>query len=73
MKRNNREFNPLSAGVFMTVPFVLALPPVIAWYIGKKLEVLFELGSWLSYACLFLGLLSGLRETYRIIKTYGDT
>ena len=56
----------------MTIPFVLALPPILSWYIAQKLQAALQLGPWVVYLAVALGLASGFREFYRIIKTYGD-
>jgi ATP synthase protein I len=64
--------NPQKMGVFISLPFVLAVPPIIGWFIGKWLDGLLHTGPYLKYVCLVLGILSGIRECYRLIKEYGD-
>jgi len=60
-------------GVFMTLPFVLATPPIIGWFIGKWLDKQMHTSPYLKYACLILGVVAGARECYRMIKEYGET
>jgi ATP synthase protein I len=59
-------------GIFVTIPFVLAVPPVIGWLIGTWLDKKFGTSHILMYVFLILGFIAGIREFYRIIKTYGD-
>lgn len=59
-------------GVFMTVPFVLAVPPILGWYIGNWLDGIFDTAPILQFVMLFLGVLAGFREFYRIVKRFGD-
>ena len=64
--------NVKQIGVFMTVPFVLAVPPVIGWMIGSWLDHYFNTTPVIMYIFLALGFIAGFREFYRIIKKYGD-
>ncbi len=58
-------------GAFMTIPFVLAVPPVIGWLLGSWLDT--WLGTtWLMHLFVVLGFIAGFREFYRIVKKYGD-
>lgn len=59
-------------GVFLTIPFVLAVPPVLGWYIGSWLDELFGVKPYLMYVLIILGFVAGFREFYRIINRYGD-
>lgn len=59
-------------GTFMTVPFVLAIPPVVGWYLGTWLDKYFGWTPYLAYSFLFFGILAGGKEFYRIIKKYGQ-
>lgn len=60
-------------GIFMTIPFVLAVPPVIGWFAGKWLDKWLGTEPWLAYVLLVLGFIAGGRELIRILKKYGDT
>lgn len=59
-------------GVFIMLPFVLAVPPIIGWFLGIWLDKHLHTTPYLRYVLLFLGVLSGARECYRLIKEYGD-
>lgn len=59
-------------GVFVTIPFVLAVPPIIGWMIGSWLDKKLETTPFLMYILLILGFAAGVREFYRIVKQYGD-
>ena len=56
----------------MTIPFVLAVPPMVGWVIGKWLDDYFGTGNKIMYVFLILGLIAGFRELFRIIKKYGN-
>lgn len=59
-------------GVFVLIPFTLAIPPIVGWAIGKWLDEYFDTSPYLMYTCLFFGVLGGIRECYRIIKQFGN-
>lgn len=58
-------------GAIMSLPFVLAVPPVIGLYAGKWLDEYFGVVFFMP-ALLVLGFVAGVRECYRIIKKYGN-
>ena len=65
--------NPVrQIGAFITIPFVLAVPPVIGWFIGSWLDKLFHLPPIFMYSLLILGFVAGFREVYRIVKRFGN-
>jgi ATP synthase protein I len=59
-------------GIFITLPFVLALPPIVGWYLGTKLDDKFNSKPLFMYLCIVLGFVAGFREAYRIIKRFGN-
>jgi ATP synthase protein I len=73
MKKNEKNKSPLQqAGVFVTIPFVLATPPLVGWWIGKWVDKKLNTTPYLMYALLILGLLAGAWECYKIVKEYGS-
>lgn len=66
-KKNVRQI-----GIFITVPFVLAVPPVVGWFIGSLLDSYFGTAPYLMLLLIALGIAAGFREFYRIIKRYGN-
>jgi len=64
--------NEQKMGVFISLPFILAIPPIIGWFIGRWLDGRLHTAPYLKYLFLILGILSGARECYRLIKAYGD-
>ena len=66
----NNKFQQI--GALITIPFVLAIPPVIGWFIGRWLDKKMDTAPYLMYVFIFLGFLAGIRECYRIIKEYGN-
>jgi ATP synthase protein I len=59
-------------GVFVTIPFVLALPPIAGWVIGSWIDKHYNTTPVWMYIFLVLGFVAGIRECYRIIKRFGD-
>lgn len=59
-------------GVYITIPFVLAVPPIIGWAIGNWLDKKFDTSPFLMYSLIILGIVAGIREFYRIIKRFGN-
>ncbi len=55
-------------GLLTSIPFILALAPIIGLVIGQQLERHFGAPHWLSYVLLVLGFVAGVRETINIIK-----
>jgi len=60
-------------GAFVTLPFVMSIPPIIGWLIGHYLDKKFNTTPYLSYLFLILGVAAGAIEFYRIIKKYGKS
>lgn len=59
-------------GLYMTIPFVLAVPPVIGWLIGSWLDKKLASDPWMMFFFIILGFAAGVREFYRILKKYSD-
>lgn len=59
-------------GVYATIPFVLAIPPVVGWFFGSWLDKWFLTTPYLMYLFTLLGLVAGFREVYRIVKRFGN-
>lgn len=57
---------------YVTLPFVLSVPPIIGWYIGSWLDRYFEIAPYCMYIFLVLGFVAGVREFYRIVTKYKD-
>ena len=56
------------AGLLSTIPFILALAPIVGFVIGKYLDSKFRTAPWLSVALLVLGFVAaagGDTETSR--------
>lgn len=68
---NDRKDRVRLIGAFAMIPFVMAVPPVVGWYLGSWLDGLFGT-SFVMYIFLVLGVLGGARECYRIIKEFGS-
>jgi len=59
-------------GAYITIPFVLAVPPILGWFIGDWLDSKLGTRPYLMYLFLVLGFVAGFRELYRIIKKFGN-
>jgi hypothetical protein len=55
-------------GLLSSIPFILALAPIIGLVIGQQLERHFRTPSWLTYVLCGLGFVAGVRETIKIVK-----
>jgi len=70
---DDKEKKPVQQiGAFITIPFVLAVPPILGWLIGSWLDKTFDLAPIFMYSFIVLGFIAGFREAIRIVKTYGD-
>lgn len=57
---------------YITLPFVLAIPPIVGWFIGSWLDAHSGTAPYLMYLFLVLGMIGGIREFYRIVTKYKD-
>ena len=69
---DDQKPNVTLIGAYVTIPFVLAIPPIIGWFVGKWLDSLFYISPYLMYVFMILGFVAGIREVYRIVKRFGN-
>jgi F0F1-type ATP synthase assembly protein I len=55
-------------GLLTSIPFILALAPIVGYFLGKFLDQKFRTQPWLSFILLILGFVAGVRETIHIVK-----
>jgi F0F1-type ATP synthase assembly protein I len=55
-------------GVLSSIPFILALSPIVGYFLGKYLDKKFRTEPWLSFVLLGLGFVAGIRETIKLVK-----
>ena len=55
-------------GLLSSIPFILALAPIVGFLLGKFLDQKFRTQPWLSLILLALGFVAGVRETIKIVK-----
>lgn len=76
MSPHSNEFSKYSwmriVGQCAFIPTFLALFPIAFFFIGKWLDGYFGT-AWIKIVFLFLGLFSGFRQTYFIIKRLLDS
>lgn len=59
-------------GVLLTLPFVMAIPPVVGWLLGRWLDEAANTKPFFMYTLIVLGIVAGFREMYRIIIRFGS-
>ena len=68
----DKEPNKVTAwrqiGLLTSIPFILALAPIVGYFLGKFLDQKFRTQPWLSFIMLVLGFVAGVRETIHIVK-----
>lgn len=72
MSENEKQKSIRQIGAFVTIPFVLAVPPVFGWFIGSWLDDKLGTNNIFMFVFIALGFIAGFRELYRIIKRFGD-
>lgn len=55
-------------GLLSSIPFILALAPIVGYFLGKFLDQKFRTQPWLSLVLMGLGFVAGVRETIKIVK-----
>ena len=55
-------------GVLSAIPFILALAPIVGYFLGKYLDKKFRTEPWLSLILLGLGFVAGVRETIKLVQ-----
>lgn len=58
-------------GIFVTLPFVLSIPPILGYYAGIWIDDKLDTKPYTMYILIVLGLIAGFKEMYRIITRYG--
>lgn len=70
-KRNRERMQVVAC--YLTLPFVLGIPPIVGWGVGSWLDQHFETAPYAMYIFLVLGMVAGVREFYRIVTKYKDS
>jgi ATP synthase protein I len=55
-------------GLLSTIPLILAVAPLVGYFLGRWLDGRLHTGSVLSVIFLVLGLVAGVRETVVILR-----
>ncbi len=55
-------------GMMTTIPMLMAVSPLVGYFIGRTLDSWLGTGPWLSAVMLVLGFAAGIREVVRIIR-----
>jgi ATP synthase protein I len=72
MEDDDNQKRIRQVGAFVTIPFVLAIPPIIGWFIGDWIDKKWGTGPYLMLLFLGLGFAAGIKEFIRILKRFGD-
>ena len=64
--------NTAQVGAYITLPFVLAAPPILAGTIGRILDEWWGTDPYITYSMLILGFIAGVREFWRIVQRFKD-
>ncbi len=54
------------------IPALLALGPILGWFLGDFLDKQLGTGPWLSYFGILVGFVAAGREVYRLAKKAGE-
>jgi ATP synthase protein I len=60
------------AGLLATIPFLLAVPPIIGVLIGRYLDDRFNTNPILTIVLLIFGFAASIREVATVLKKAGD-
>jgi len=60
------------AGYLAAIPALLAIGPILGWFLGDFLDGKLDSGPWLSYLGLLVGFVAAGREVYRLAKKAGE-
>jgi ATP synthase protein I len=55
-------------GLLSTIPFILAIAPIVGYLLGQYLDTRFHTKPWLSVVLMALGFVAGVRETIKIVR-----
>ena len=69
---NESEDSAAQLGAYITLPFVLAVPPLLGAVAGRWLDGHFGTEPYLMYVLLILGFFAGVREFWRILKRFSE-
>ena len=67
-KRPNKVTDWRQIGLLSSIPFILALAPIVGYFLGIYLDKKFQTEPWLQLTLLGLGFVAGVRETVKIVK-----
>jgi F0F1-type ATP synthase assembly protein I len=69
MRRDTELFRGMrTAGLAMTIPFLLVAGPLVGLWLGTWLDGRFGTVPWGQLGLVVLGFVAGVRETIRIIR-----
>ena len=60
------------AGMLAAIPALLAIGPILGWFLGDFLDSRLGSSPWLSYLGILIGFVAAGREVYRLAKRAGE-
>ncbi len=60
------------AGYLAAIPALLAIGPILGWFLGDFLDKQLGSGPWLSYLGILIGFVAAGREVYQLAKKAGE-
>ncbi|MCI0331145.1 MAG: AtpZ/AtpI family protein [candidate division Zixibacteria bacterium] len=60
------------AGYLTAIPLLLAIGPILGWFLGDLLDSKLGSGPWLSYLGILIGFVAAGREVYQLAKKAGE-
>jgi ATP synthase protein I len=71
-KTQSTERKAVQIGVFVTIPFLLAVPPIVGWFLGTWIDQYLGTQPYLAFILLACGFIAGFREMFRVLKRFSD-
>ena len=60
------------AGMLAAIPALLAIGPILGWFVGDFLDRKLSTEPWLAYIGILVGFVAAGREVYHLAKRAGE-
>ena len=60
------------AGYLAAIPILLAIGPILGWFLGDLADRQLGTSPWISYAGILIGFVAAGREVYQLAKKAGE-
>ncbi len=72
-KRNDKYSTYRQIGILTTIPMLLAVGPILGYYIGHFLDKKLDTAPYLEYVFIFFGFVAAGKGVYNLIKRASQT